>query len=98
MVDRSLPDFPGASTDAVLAGFRQSPGPPLQLFRERDNALHRFSIADPTSGAPVLFRLGKKAAHEVLSIHLNFNRSSRQIVQLTRNRHARRSGSLLMHT
>jgi hypothetical protein len=93
-----FPDFPGASTDTVLARFRQSPGPTLQLFRERDNALHRFSITYPTSEAPVLVRLGEKAAHEVLSIHLSVNRSSRQIVQLTRNRHAGRSGTLLMHT
>src|SRR3954470_11798429 len=65
-----FPDFAGAAADALFARPRQHMGAPLQLARKAVDAFRGFAVADPTRVAPVLVRLGEKAADKLLAIHM----------------------------
>jgi hypothetical protein len=64
-----FPDFPGAYSDVIFFGFRQSKRPHLQFFRQFQYPLGRFPVVNHPREAAVLFGLSENAGDEAFPVH-----------------------------
>jgi hypothetical protein len=64
-----FPDFPGAYSDVIFFGFRQSKRPHLQFFRQFQYPLGRFPVVNHPREAAVLFGLSENAGDKAFPVH-----------------------------